>query len=161
MAFDAFLKLDGIKGESNDSKHKDEIEIESFSWGATQSGSFASGGGGGAGKVQFQDFHFNSLTNKASPVLFLKCASGSHLKEAILTVRKAGANQQDFIKITMTDVLVSSYQSGGVSAGDAPPTDQFALNFAKIDYALTTQNADGKPGDTINGGWDLKQNKAV
>ena len=161
MAFDAFLKLDGIKGESQDSKHKDEIEIESFSWGATQAGSFQFGGGAGAGKVQFQDFHFNSKTSKASPTLFLRCATGSHIKEAILTCRKAGSNQVEFLKITMSDVLVSSYQSGGASAGDALPTDQFALNFAKVDYQFTSQNSDGKEGDTTRAGWDLKQNKAV
>ena len=160
MAFDAFLKLDGIKGESQDSKHKDEIEIESFSWGVTQSGTLAFGGGAGAGKAQFQDFHFTTNVSKASPQLFVKCATGEHLKDGTLTLRKAGGDGRgvEFYKITLSDVLVSSYQNGGSAGGDVP-TDQFSLNFTKIAYSFSTQNADGQIGETINGGFDLKQNK--
>ncbi len=90
MASDYLLKIEGIKGESTDSKHKDEIEIESFSWGATQPGTFSTGGGGGAGKVSFQDLHFTSRVSVASPNLMVACASGQHIKVATLTVRKAG-----------------------------------------------------------------------
>ena len=162
MAFDAFLKLDGIKGESQDDKHKGEIEIESFSWGVTQTGTLAFGGGGGAGKAQFQDFHFTSKVSKASPQLFIKCATGEHLKEGTLTLRKAGGSRQgiEFYKIRLADVLVSSYQSGGSAGGDVP-ADQFSLNFTKIEYTFTTQNADGVAGEIVTGGFDLKQNKKV
>ena len=93
MASDYLLKLEGIKGESLDAKHRDEIEIESFSWGATQPEGFASGGGG-AGKVSFQDIHFTARVNVASPNLMVACASGQHIKEATLTVRKAGEDQR-------------------------------------------------------------------
>ena len=160
MAVDAFLKLDGIKGESQDSKHKDEIEIESFSWGVTQSGTLAFGGGGGAGKAQFQDFHFTNKVSKASPQLFLKCVTGEHIKIGTLSLRKAGGEGPgiEFYKITLSDVLVSSYQSGGSAGGDIP-TDQFSLNFAKVEYSFATQKADGTIGETINAGFDLKQNK--
>jgi len=160
MAFDAFLKIDGIKGESNDSKHKDEIEIESFSWGATQTGTFAGGGGAGAGKVQFQDIHFTTNVSKASPQLFLRCATGEHLKLATITLRKSseGGSGVEFYKLTLSDVLVSSYQSGG-SSGSSVPVDQFSLNFTKVEYAYTQQDATGKPGDTSSAGWDLKLNK--
>src|SRR5580765_2343602 len=112
-AVDYFLKIDGIQGESKAGKHKDEIDIESFSWGETQSGTFAIGGGGGSGKVSMQDFHFTMPVNKASPALFLACAQGDHIKNAILTCRKAGRDQQEFLKVTMNDVLVSSFQIGG------------------------------------------------
>jgi type VI secretion system secreted protein Hcp len=132
-AVDYFLKLDGIDGESNDSKHKDEIEIQSWSWGETNTVSQIEGGGGGAGKVQFQDFHFTNLISRASPQLFQKCATGEHIKFAILSARKSGGGQQDFLHIKIEDVLVSSYQSGGANT-DSLPTDQFSLNFAKIDY---------------------------
>ena len=159
--FDAFLKIDGIKGESTDSKHKDEIEIESFSWGLSQSGSFAAGGGGGAGKVQFQDFHFTSNVSKASPNLFLKCATGEHIKSAELAVRRSSANPQDFMHLKMEDVLISSYQNGGNSQSETLPTDQVSLNFAKIEFAVTVQDETGKEGETIRAGWDLKQNKKV
>src|SRR5258705_10860493 len=109
MASDIFAKIGDIKGESIDDKHKDEIDIMSFSWGLSNTGSFASGGGGGAGKAQFQDFHFTTNTNKSSPKLFLACATGEHIKEATITVGKAGRGQQEYIVIKMNDVLISSY----------------------------------------------------
>ncbi len=90
MAVDYFLKIDGIQGESQDKTHKNEIEIESFSWGATQTGTASHGGGMGAGRVSVQDFKFVMQVNKASPKLFLVCAQGEHIKNAILTCRKAG-----------------------------------------------------------------------
>src|SRR5258708_339105 len=99
MAADFFLDIDGIKGESSDSKHKDHIELLSWSWGETQSGHSASGGGGGTGKVAMQDFAFHMKINKASPLLFLNCATGTHIKKAQLTCRKAGGEQQEYLKI--------------------------------------------------------------
>ena len=143
-AVDYFLKIDGIQGEAKADKHTDEIDIESFSWGATQSGTFAVGGGGEAGKLSMQDFHFTMGVNKASPALFLACAQGDHIKNAILTCRKAGEEQQEFLKITMSDVLVSSFQIGGSGAGDVVPTDQISLNFAKIEVEYKEQDATGK-----------------
>jgi len=113
MAFDAFLKLDGIKGESLDSKHKGEIDILSFAFGAAQTGTQASGGGGGAGKVQIFDMNFVKKVDASSPLLFLNCASGTHIKEANLTVRKAGGQQLEYLKIKLTDVLVSSVKPHG------------------------------------------------
>src|SRR5687768_18000173 len=87
MAVDYFLKLDGIKGESTADKHKDEIDIMSFSWGLTQAATAGFGGGAGAGKVQMQDFHFTSKVSRASPQLFLSCASGKHIPTATLTAQ--------------------------------------------------------------------------
>src|SRR5919109_5362234 len=104
---DYFLKIEGIVGESTDDKHKNEIEVESWSWGATQTGSAAHGGGGGAGKVAMQDFHFVARTSKASPGLLLACATGEHIKKAVLTCRKAGKEQQEFLTFTFSDLLVS------------------------------------------------------
>ena len=151
-AVDYFLKIDGIQGESKADKHKDEIDIESFSWGETQSGTFAAGGGGRAGKVSLQDFHFTMVYNKASPALFLACAQGDHIKNAILTCRKAGKEQQEFLKITLSDVLVSSFQTGGHGGGDVTPTDQISLNFAKIEHEYKEQDATGKLGGQSRGG---------
>jgi type VI secretion system secreted protein Hcp len=161
VASDYLLKIDGIKGESTDSKHKDEIEIESFSWGATQSGSFQSGGGGGAGKVAFQDFHFTTRVNVASPNLMVACASGQHIKLATLTVRKAGKDQQEYYIIKLSDNLVSSYQSGGSEGSNALPVDQFSLNFAKIEFEYKSQKPDGTLGPGVKGGWDLKKNVKI
>jgi type VI secretion system secreted protein Hcp len=161
VASDYLLKIDGIKGESSDSKHKDEIEIESFSWGATQPGSFATAGGGGAGKVSFQDVHFTTRVNAASPNLMVACATGQHIKVATLTVRKAGKDQQEYYIIKLSDNLVSSYQSGGSEGSNALPVDQFSINFAKIEFEYKTQKPDGSLGAPVKGGWDLKANKKV
>ena len=160
MAVDYFLKIAGIEGESPDSKHKNEIQLESWSWGETQQGGHAAGGGGGAGKVAMQDFHFVMKVNKATPKLMLACANGEHIKEAILSVRKAGKEQQDYLKITLNDLLVSSYQTGG-SHGDVVPSDQISLNFSKIQFEYKEQKTDGSLGGPVKAGWDVKKNEKV
>jgi type VI secretion system secreted protein Hcp len=152
MAVDMFLKITEIPGESSDAKHKDEIEIVSFSFGESNSTS-STGGGGGVGKVAMQDFHFVARTSKASPRLFLHCANGAHIKEAFLTVRRAGDSPVEFVKWRLTDLLVSSYQQAGADDG---PSDQFSLNFAKIEVEYTPVDERGSPGEPIRAGWDLK-----
>ncbi len=158
---DYFLKLDGIPGESQDSKHKGEIEIQSFGWGESQAGTASHGGGMGAGKVQMQDFNFAMVVNKASPKLMVACASGEHIKNAILICRKAGKEQQEYLKITFTDLLVSSYQTGGVNTADVLPMDQIAMNFSKIEIEYKEQKPDGTLGGAIKAGYDLKTQKAI
>jgi type VI secretion system secreted protein Hcp len=158
-AVDYFLKLEGIDGESADSKHKNEIDIESWSWGESQSGSHASGGGGGAGKVAMQDFHFVMKVNKASPKLLLACATGEHIKTALLTCRKAGKEQQEYLKIKLTECHISSFQTGGSGSSDIIPVDQVSLNFAKIEYEYKEQKADGTLGGSVKAIYDLKANK--
>ncbi|MBL8181465.1 MAG: type VI secretion system tube protein Hcp [Blastocatellia bacterium] len=160
-AVDYYLKIDGVDGESADHKHKGSIDIESFSWGASQGGSFSSGGGGGAGKVSMQDFHFVMKVNKASPKLMLACATGQHIKKAVLIARKAGKDQQEYMKVTMSDILVSSFQTGGSEGSNTLPTDQISLNFAKIEFEYKEQKADGTLGGSIKAGYDVKANKAV
>jgi len=159
MASDYLLEIDGIKGESKDDKHAGTIEISSFSWGATNSGSSASGTGGGAGKVSYQDIHFTTSVNKSSPLLMLACASGQHIKKAVLFVRKQGGDQQEFYTITLEDVLVSSYQSGGTEGSHAIPTDQFSLNFTSIKFEYKPQKPDGSLESAVSAGWNVKTNK--
>jgi type VI secretion system secreted protein Hcp len=158
MAVDYFLKIDGIPGESQDSKHKDEIQLLSWSWGESQTGSMHVGGGGGAGKVNMQDFNFVMHVNKASPKLLLACANGEHIKSAIMTARKAGKDQQEYLKITFSDLLISAFQTGG--SGDLP-TDSISLNYSKIEYEYKEQNADGTLKGPIKVGYDLKKAAAV
>jgi type VI secretion system secreted protein Hcp len=158
-AVDYLLEIEGIKGESADSKHKDKIEISSFSWGVSQQGTFASSGGGGAGKASYQDLHLTSEVGTQSPPLMLACATGQHIKKAVLHVRKAGGEQHDYYTVTLSDCMVSSYQSGGHSSGDPIPTDQFSLNFAKIQFEYKPQKADGTLGAAVATGYDLKANK--
>lgn len=158
---DFFLKIDGIDGESPDAKHKNEIQLESFSWGAANHGTMQYGGGGGAGKVQFNDFNFTMKTNKAAPKLMLACANGEHIKKATLTCRKAGKEQQEFLKVDFTDLLVTSYQTGGHSSSDVIPVDQISLNFSKIEMTYKEQKADGTLGGQTKTGYNIKENKAV
>ena len=158
---DYFLKIAGVDGESTDGKHKGDIDLESWSFGATQTGAGHSGGGHGAGKVAMQDFHFVMKVNKASPKLFQACATGEHFKDAVLTARKAGKEQQEYLKIKFTDVLVSSYQQGGSGGSSIIPMDQVSINFAKIEIEYKEQKADGSLGGAVKGGYDLKENKAV
>jgi type VI secretion system secreted protein Hcp len=156
---DYFLKIEGVDGESTDSKHKNEIEVMSWSWGETNAGSESVGLGGGSGKVQMQDFHFTMKTTKASPKLFLACASGQHIKKAVLTCRKAGKEQQEYLTITFTECLVSSYQIGG-SGGDVIPVEQCSLNFGQINIEYKEQKADGTLGGAVPAGWSVKENVA-
>jgi type VI secretion system secreted protein Hcp len=159
-AVDYFLKIDGIQGESRDAKHKGEIDLESFSWGETAGAAApGSGGGGGAGKVHMDDLHVVMKLNKASPLLFLACATGQHLKQAILTARKAGKAQLEFLVFKFTDLLVSSYHTSGST--DVEPTDQVAFNFGRIDVEYRPQSPDGSPGPPVKAGWDVKANKKV
>jgi type VI secretion system secreted protein Hcp len=160
-AVDYFLKIEGIQGESMDHKHKDEIQIESWSWGETQAGSHGSGGGGGAGKVVMQDFHFVMKVNKSSPKLLLACANGEHIKGALLTCRKAGKEQQEFLKYKFSDLLISSYQTGGSGGSDVIPMDQISFNFTKIEVEYYTQKPDGGVVLGAKAGYNVKENKAV
>jgi type VI secretion system secreted protein Hcp len=157
---DYFLKIDGVPGESADSKHKDEIQVLSFSFGESQAGTMAFGGGGGAGKVQMQDFHFMMNVNKASPKLFLMCASGEHIKSAVLTARKAGKDQHDYLKVTFTDLLVSSFQTNGDAHANSLPVDSCSLNFATIEWNYKEQKSDGQLGAATQAKYSLKEMKA-
>jgi type VI secretion system secreted protein Hcp len=160
-AVDYFLKIDGIDGESADKTHKGEIDLESWSWGETQTGGMAFGGGGGSGKVAMQDFHFTMKVNKATPKLIQACASGQHIKEAILTCRKAGGQQEEFLKYTFNDILLSSYQTGGSGGAEIIPTEQISFNYTKMKCEYKEQKADGTLGGAIAAGWDLKKNEKV
>ena len=160
-AVDYFLKIDGIEGESEDAKHGKEIEVLSWSFSEQQMGSHSHGTGGGAGKVSMQDFHFTMNVCKASPKLFLACATGEHIKSAILTCRKAGKEQQEFLKYTFSDLLISSYSTGGSASGNVVPQDAISFNFTKIETAYKVQKADGTLGDEFKAGYDLKKNVKV
>lgn len=160
MAVDAFLWFEEIKGESQDEKHKDWIQIDSYSWGLSNPSSPRGGGGGGVGRATFQDFHFVTKISKASPVLFLSCASGKHIPKAVLSLRKSnadGAAQDDFLIYTLSELMVSDFSE----AEDVreSPTNQFSLNFTRIEMEYKTQNADGQLADSVKAGWDIKKNQ--
>jgi type VI secretion system secreted protein Hcp len=155
---DYFLQITGIAGESKEAKHKDWIDVLSWSFGETNPAVPATGGGG-AGKVQIQDFNFMAATSKASPKLFLACATGQHMKEAKLSAVKAGAMQQEYLSWTFADVLVTSYQTSG-SGGDIS-MDSVSLAFSKVRVEYRAQKADGSLDAPVVAGWDAKANKKL
>jgi type VI secretion system secreted protein Hcp len=158
MAVDFFLKIDGIEGESSDAKHKNEIDVLSWSWGATQTGTMSYGGGGGAGVVNMKDFQFSMRMNKATPKLMQAVAGGDHIKKAVFVARKAGKEQQEYMKITFTDVMITRYETGGATE---EPVDNIELNFAQIEMAYMPQDSKGNLGAAIPFGWNLKEKKKV
>ena len=159
MTADYFLKVDGIPGESKDAKHKDEIEVLAFSWGVGNAGSASTGGGAGAGKAVFDDLLVVARTSKASPLLWLACAKGKHIKSAVLTCRKAGKPPQEFLTITLSEVLVASYEIDG--SDDEPPLDQVSFSYAKVETQYTPADKTGTPQPAIKAGWDLKTGKEI
>jgi type VI secretion system secreted protein Hcp len=155
MAADIFLKLGDLKGESIDDKHKDEIEVLSWSWGVHQTGSGHHTGGSGTGRVNVSDFTVHYLANLASPNLLLSCFNGKHFKEATLAIRKAGGKQQlEYLKYKLEQVFISSVQSG--SSGDEHASESITLNFEKITVEYTTQKADGSKGPGIEVALDVR-----
>jgi type VI secretion system secreted protein Hcp len=157
MASDIFAKLGDIKGESGDSKHKDEIEVLSYSWGVTNAGSMAHGGGGGEGKATFHDLSFVHKIDKASPVLLQTCATGAHLKEATITHRKAGKEQHEYLIVKLSDVIITGVTHGGSGDGDS---ENISLSFAKVALEYKPQKPDGSLDAGVFFKYDLKANKA-
>jgi type VI secretion system secreted protein Hcp len=157
MASDIFAKLGDIKGESIDDKHKDEIEVLSYSWGVANAGSMGYGTGGGEGKASFHDLSFTHKIDKASPVLMQACATGVHLKDATITHRKAGKGQQEFLVIKMNDVIVTSVTHGSSGADGA--SENVSIAFAKVNVEYKPQKADGSLEAGIHFKYDLKAQK--
>jgi type VI secretion system secreted protein Hcp len=157
MAADIFAKLGDIKGESLDDKHKDEIEVLSYSWGVTNSGSMGYGSGGGEGKASFHDLSFTHKIDKASPVLMQACATGVHLKDATITHRKAGKGQQEFLVIKMNDVIITGVTHGGSGADGS--SENVTLAFGKVNVEYKPQKADGSLDAGIHFKYDLKAQK--
>jgi type VI secretion system secreted protein Hcp len=159
MAVDMFIKIGDVKGESTDDKHKGEVDVLSWSWGATQSGTAGIGGGGGAGKVQLQDLTITKYIDKASPTLLKMCCDGTHIKSTLLTIRKAGGTALEYLKITCDDAIVTSITTGG-SGGQDRLTENITFNFAKIKMEYTPQTAKGAGEASVTQGWDQASNKA-
>lgn len=158
MAQDIFLKIDGIDGESPDASHKNEIEVASWSWRVSQQSSMHAGSGGGAGKATVEDLTFDHSVDRASPNLMKYCLTGKHIDQAVLTVRKAGGNPLEYLKITMSDVLVTHVSPAG-SNSDNGIREQVRLSFAKVKQEYVVQNAQGGSGGAVTASYDIKGNK--
>lgn len=157
MAVDMFIKIGDAGGESADNKHSGEIDVLSWNWGMSQSGTGHIGGGSGSGKVSVQDVTLTKYVDKSSPNLMLACCNGKHYPEALLTVRKAGENPLEYLKIKMTDVLISSVSTGG-SGGEDRLTENVSLNFVKVEVTYTPQTSKGTAGTAVAMKWDIAKN---
>jgi len=157
MAVDVFLKLGDINGESKDATYKDWIDVLAWSWGGAQTGTMQMGGGGGTGKVNIQDMSVTKYVDSSSTNLYLKLCTGKHYPEAKLIVRKAGDQPVEYVKITMTDVIISSLSTGG-STGDERTTENITLNFAKFKYEYTPQEETGAAGAVMDVTFNIKTN---
>lgn len=157
MASDTFAKIGDIKGESLDAKHKDEVEMLSWSWGFSNEPGGPAGGGGAAGKASFKDLQFTHVIDRASPQLMTACATGQHLKDATITARKAGKGQQEYLIIKMNDVVITSV---ALASSGEPPMESVTLQFAKIDLEYRPQKSDGSLDAGVHFKYDLKTNKA-
>lgn len=155
-----FLRIEGIAGESADAEHKGEIEVESFSWGVSQSASPGTGGAGGlAGKATFEDLNVVTPFSRASPRLLQACATGEHLPEAVLTGRRAGGKAQfEFMTLTLSDVLVSTYRTTAAGADASVPSDMFSLAYAKLRIEHKAQSPAGGADASTAAGFDVLRN---
>lgn len=173
MAFDTYLKIDGIPGESLDEKHTDWIELKGFDFGASQatSATASSAGGASAERVNLSEFSVQKLVDKASPKLFEACCKGQHIKEIVLHVNRAGGDKVRYMEIKMEEVIVSSTEMQGTSASSSYeqndkedridlPYENIKFNYARIKITYTQQKrSDGQGGGNVAGGWDRTRNK--
>lgn len=161
MAFDCFLKIDGIPGESTDDKHKEWIEITSYQHGIHQpaSSTASSTGGASAERVNFGDLSVAKLVDKATPKIFEACCTGKHIKEVIIEVCRSGGDKQKFLEVRMEQVLISSYNQ---NAGGEFPQESISFNAGKFKITYSQQKRDGGGmAGNVSGGWDLTQNKVI
>jgi type VI secretion system secreted protein Hcp len=151
---DMFLKLTNIKGESVDAKHPNEIEVLSWSFGASQTGSAHSGTGSGTGKVAIQDLTVTHYVDSASTDLLKHLTNGKHIDEGLLVVRKAGGTAVEYLKIKMEQVMVTHISNGG-GAGQDRITENVTLNFRKFTQSYTPQDEKGSPRPSSDFTWDI------
>ncbi len=165
MAFNAFLKIDGIDGESTDAKHTNWIEVLSYSTGLSQtaSGSASTTGGATSQRANFQNFSIVKALDKASPNISLACAVGTHIKSVILELCRAGGDKGKYMEYRLSNCIVSSVRPGGSSGGaETLPIEEVSFNYGKIEWIYTQQKrADGSGGGLVAAGWDLEKNKKV
>ena len=150
---DITLKIDGIDGESKIDGHEDEIDILAWSWDVSNTGTLHVGGGGGAGIANVGDLSVTKYIDKSSTDLVLAVLNGTPFKEATLTVRKAGESPVNYLKITISPVLVTNVSPGG-SGGEDRLTESVTLNFAKFCYEYTPQKEDGSADAVIKKCWE-------
>ena len=164
MAFDAFLKVATVPGESTDDKHKEWIEVLSYSWGVSQpsSGSASAGGARSRERADFSDLSIVHALDMSSPKLMAACCSGEHIKEVSLELCKAGGDKQKYMVYKLSDVIVSGVRPGGSSGGgEGLPLEEVSFSYSKVELEYIKIDAGGKAAGSVPAGWDLKLNKKV
>ncbi|TVP73637.1 MAG: type VI secretion system tube protein Hcp [Gemmatimonadales bacterium] len=155
MAFDAFLKIEGVEGESTRKGFEKMIEIESFSFGARNPTSIGSGGGGGAGKVSLSNFNVTKKSDAASPALFQACCSGKHFPKAEITLHKAGGEEAlPYLTYSFEKVFIESIDWGGAGGSDDRPSEQVSLAFGKVEILYQPQSETGAAAGAVSASWD-------
>lgn len=165
MAFDAFIKIDGIPGESTDDKHKDWIEVISYDHHIEQpaSSTASSVGGATAERVNHGTFNFLHQLDKATPKLLEACCTGKHIKEVTIEFCRAGGDKVKYMEIKLEQVLISAVSENGASSAESGfPAEAVSLSYGKIKWTYTQQKrADGAGGGNVSAGWDLTANKTI
>jgi type VI secretion system secreted protein Hcp len=158
MAQDIFLKLDGIDGESQDAAHLSEIDISSWAWQISQDSTMMAGSGGGAGKATVSDITLTHNTDRSSPNLAKFCFTGKHIAQGTLTMRKAGGFPFEYVRLTMSDVVISHFAP---VANGAIAQESFRLSFARMKYEYMVQNPLGGSGGVVTALIDVKANQST
>jgi type VI secretion system secreted protein Hcp len=154
MAIDTHVKFDGVEGESTHADHKGEVEVLSWSWGVSNAGPGPGAGGSGVGRATPADLHIVHTYDKASPLLAKKCAQGVHFPTVVMTVRKAGEGQKDFLKVTMKEVFITTVAPSGGGGGDI--VESVSMRYGQIEFAYKPQSATGALGSEVKFGWNVK-----
>jgi type VI secretion system secreted protein Hcp len=154
MAIDTHIKFDGIDGESTHKDHKGEVAVLSWSWGLTS----AAGASTTARrrKAVPQEMRIVHRYDKASPMLAKQAVLGKHVPVAVLTARKAGEGQKDFLKVTMKEVFITSVQA---SEGGEGPSEEVSMTYGTIDFEYRPQDVKGSQGSPVQFGWNIKVGK--
>jgi len=154
----AFLELDGIEGEAQDSKYEKKIELQSFSWGASNSSSFASGTGGSTAKGQIHDISVSMYTSRASLRLMERAVNGQHIKKGKLTLCKLhGETKIGYFELDLEHVVITSFQIAAGSNGQLP-MESATLHFVKVKAKYLPQGNEGDATGNVDFGWDLQKN---
>jgi type VI secretion system secreted protein Hcp len=160
MAVEIFLKLEGVEGESQATGHTNEIEVFSFSFGASNPSSVAFGTGSGAGKADLSSISLQKQVDNSSCKLFQNCCAGEHFASGTITVREAGGSTPlEYYVAEMKQVFIDSISWGGASGG-GKPSESVALSYESIKITYIPQKADGSKGTKQEGSWDIKKNAA-
>lgn len=154
MAIDTHIKFDGVEGEATHKDHKGEIQVLSWDWGVSNATNVGAGGGSGKGKAEAGELWFMHTYDKASPILAKKCAQGAHFKEVVLTSRKAGEGQKDFLKVTMKEVYITSVEISGGGGGEI--NDAVRMSVGSIDFSYKAQDEKGAMTGEVKFGWNVK-----